>query len=278
VPGLSEPVEVGVLAPGLRVRPWRHFLAPFDLGARISLHAGLTSHAGRLRPTGLPRPCRPEELALLDGGLADKAPGPAIEVFTSPAGLREHFWSLDPDELPGGPERAGSPHWEGFAQDVHAFLDHVRAPVARQQALILTGLDPAEPPGLWEAGPGRTLLERDRGGLEGSSPADAQAPLSVAHINLGDEPLALVFLNVPLVGLAGLLRAEGGPPLVAANGLELVRAFAERFPRCPLVRLALLPGDGVLVPQRGVAYDLDPAGATDLVLALSVLPGPDAVR
>ena len=53
-----------------------------------------------------------------------------------------------------------------------------------------------------------------------------------------------------------------------------MKAYAERFPRCPLVRLALAPGEGVFVPLVGIAHDLVPAQDADLDVVLSVLPSP----
>lgn len=272
---MSLPVP-GTLAPGLSVRPWRHFFGSFTLAERLALHAGLRVGAqGRLEPDGAPRAATPAELSLLDArGLAPEAP--ALEVLTTPALLREHFWALDPAELPGaqppGAATGGpgpSSRWEAFAEDVRRFVAHVRAPVTQAHALLLTVLDPSEPPGLFEAGPGRTLLERDHGAPQ---PSDAR----VLHMNLSDGPLGLVFVNLPLAGMAALLTAQlverAQPRGVApADGRALVRHFAAACPRYPLARLTLAPGEGLLLPGAGVALDVDPRGADDLAVLLSLI-------
>jgi hypothetical protein len=267
VPAPAEGPSASRLAPGVGVRPWRHHFAPWDLAAHVSLHDGVRQERGRLVPAGPARPATAEECALLDAAAAAQAP--ALEVFTTPDLLRDHFWSLDPDELPGG--AAGtepSKAWLGFAGDVREFLKQVRAPLTPAHALVLTVRE-AGSGELWTEGPGRTLLERDRG--DGSVAVEAQ--MFAAHVNLGDEPTSAVFFNVPLAGMAALLKAEGAtvPP---RDGLALVKAFTERFPRCPLVRLALAPGEGVFVPLVGIAHDLVPAQGADLDVVLSVLPSP----
>ena len=252
------------LAPGVRVRPWRHHLAAWDLAARTALHAGVAATAGRLLPSGPARPAAPEELALLDG--AAQPSDPALEVFTSPALLRQHFWSLDPDELPAGGGTAPSAAWQGFAEEVRAFLKVARVPLPGDHALLLAVRDPAAERGLWEDGPGRALLQA--GPREG--PRGGELPRAV-WLNLSDVPTALVFFNVPVGAMAGLLGREPQP---GTDAPALVRDFAAKFPRCPLVRLTLQPGDGVLIPLLGLAVDGDPRGAADLDVSLVVLPSP----
>lgn len=252
----------GVLAPGLGVRPWRHFLGRFDPAERLRLHTGLArGRGGRLEPAGPALPADAAALACLDAR-ALPSEAPALDVLSTPRLLREHFWALDPDELPGAASGA-SPRWQGFAEEVRRFVAHVRAPVASARALLLTVLDPAEPPGLFETGAPRTLL--DRASVEGGA-------THALHINLADEPAGLVFLNLPLAGVAALLAAaeqgRGGPP---ASAHALLERFAAACPRYPLVRLTLAPGDGVLVPASGLALDLDPRGSPDLAVLLTLL-------
>lgn len=269
---MSAAQPVGALAPGGPVvRPWHHHLGAFDLAQRVRLHPGVDRTGGALSPHRPARALTADEQALLDGRAPGAAGRPALEVFSTPALLGEHFWSLDPDELPGGAEGAQtSEAWQGFAQDVRGFLDHVRAPVARSSAMLLTVRDPAAPPALFSAGPGRALLERDAGG------AVAEAPGFAIHLNLGAGDSSLIVWSVPLVGMAALLAREGVGSSPPPDALTLVQRFALRFPACPLLRLTLLPGEGVLVPLVGLAHDFDAAGATDLDVTLSVVPGAGA--
>ena len=246
------------LAPGLGVRAWRHYFGTFDRAAHLSLHPG-----ARVGPRGLEvepaRPLTPEEAVLLDG--AAHSEDPALEVFTTPTLLREHFAALDPDEIPApgaGPSRA----WTGFGADVARFLTHVDAPLTKPYGLLLDVRDPEEPPGLLAGGSCRALLLR----------LPTESPQTAAHVNVGDVPAPLVFWNVPLPGMAELLQREGSPPPPDPPGL--VRAFVQRFPRCPAVRLVLQPGEGVFVPFPYVAHDFEAQGAADLVVTLTVAPGP----
>jgi hypothetical protein len=85
-----------------------------------------------------------------------------------------------------------------------------------------------------------------------------------------------VFFNLPLGAMVRLLSEGAERATPPTDGLAVLKAFVARFPRCPLVRLALQPGDGVLIPLLGLAVDGDPRGAADLVVSLAVLPGPGA--
>lgn len=257
--------ERRALAPGIGVRAWRHFFAKFDLASRTSLHEGARVRDGRPEPIRPARPATSEELALLDGALHPDRP--ALEVFTTPALLRSHFEALDPDELPGGAAKGPSRAWSGFAQDVAGFLAHVQAPLAPPWALSVDVRDPEQAPALFGGGAGGSLLQSVPAHVASGTAPGAAA----AHVNLGEVPSALVFWNVPLPGMASMLRTEGLD--VPQDPRAIVARFAERFPACPVVRLALAPGEGVFVPFLLCAHDVDAAGAADLVVTLTAHPG-----
>lgn len=249
------------LAPGFGVRAWRHYFGRFDPAARLRLHPGARATARGIEVLGPPRPATPEELALLDG--LPRGERPALEVFTTPALLRDHFGALDPDEIPA-PGEPPSPRWLAFGADVAAFLAHVQAPLATPYGLLLDVRDPEQPPPLLAGGSCRTLLLRP--------PEGAEAAGRAAHVNLGDVPAPLVFWNVPLPEMLAMLRGEGVEP--PPDPPALVTRFVERFPGCPPVRLLLAPGEGVFVPYPWLAHDFDASGADDLVVTLTVVPGP----
>lgn len=268
---MSSPTgRLGPGGPVVRASP--HHLGVFDLSARVRIVPGSEVGPTGVRPVGPARPAMPEELAQLDAQSPTAGGRPALEVFTTPALLREHFEALDPDELPGPGETTSSPRWASFAADVRDFLQHIRLPVAAVSALLLTVRDPDHPPALFAPGVGRTLLHRD----SGSGPASARDQAAgVAHLNLGATPSHLTVFSVPLAGMAALLARES-TDVAPSDALALVTHFAQRFPGCPLVALTLEPGDGVFVPLGALAYDFDASGATDLDITLSVVPGPAA--
>jgi hypothetical protein len=254
------------LAPGLGVRAWRHHFGAFDLAAHVTLHPGARVRGKGVDPVRPARAPTPEEVALLDAAAA--ADRPAVEVFTTPEILRERFEAIDPDELPPHAPGASSERWTAFAEEVREFFAYVQAPLSPPYRIALDVRDPDAPPPLLSAGSCRTLLLDV---LALADRPDAES-LVAAHVNLGAVPAGLVFWNVPLPAMVARLRSLGAaaPPDGAALALE----FARRHPACPLVRLALAPGEGALVPALLVAHDVDAAGAADLVVTVSALPGP----
>jgi hypothetical protein len=247
-----------VLAPGVRVRPWRHFLAELDLPRRLSLHEGARRVGDGVEPRRPDRPLAPAEVELLDGTRAAEEPG--LLLFTTPLLLRERFAALDPDEIPQAGDAAPSPAWEGFSREASLVLERLKLPLRRPWSLLLDVRDPAAPPPLLAGGAALRALR----------PVPGVAEPWAAHVNLSDVPVAWVWWNLPLPAMARLLaeRGEGPPPDLPG----LVRLFVERYPSFPLVRLVLAPGEGLLVPVPVVAHDVDANGATDLVVTLSALP------
>lgn len=259
------------LFPGIGIRPWRHLFTRFDAGARVSIHPGARRVDRGIEPVRPARPPTRDELETLDG--ARHPDRPAIDVFSTPALLRELFADLDPDELPGtsagggprGPTPVPSPGWSRFADDVARFFAHVRAPLVPPYRLSIDVRDPSLPTPLLATGSCRDVLED-----EAAEDPSTDVPFA-AHVNLGDGPIDLVWWTVPVFAMRALLEKNGlgAPP----GARDVADRFVQRYPRCPAVRLSLPPGEGVFVPVARVVHDVDPVGSADLAITLTARPG-----
>lgn len=247
------------------VRPWRHYFGSFDLGARLGTYAGARVRGAGIDVARPAVPVVPGEFARLDA--SSRADSPAIEVFTTPALLRETFEALDPDRLPGPGSDSASGDWRAFAAEVSAFFAHVRAPLATPYRLMLDVRDPDVEVPLFAGGPSRALLGEALGGAQREPTARSIA----AYVNLGSTVTAYAFASVAMPEMALRLAKCGAEP--PPNLPALVLEFVRRFEDAPWLRLELAPGEGVFVPAAVVALDVDPRGAADLVVSLVALPG-----
>jgi len=256
------------MAPGLTIRPWRHFFGTFRLADRLLVHRSLRVVSHGVVLAGHGDTARPEEVALLDGAVHPDRP--AIDVFTTPRSLRARFAALDADALPGG-VGAGidspSAEWTGFSTEVASFFAHVRAPLGAPFRLMLEARDPSAALPLWSSGSCREVMDAASAPRAGA----ADGPAAAAHVNLGDEPLALLLWNQPVPAMASLLAHAGESAPEKASDVAL--RFVERFPACPVPRLTLLPGDGVFVPVGLVAHEMNPFEADELAVLLTAIPG-----
>jgi hypothetical protein len=86
-----------------------------------------------------------------------------------------------------------------------------------------------------------------------------EGPISqaVACINLGDEPTYFFFINLTMRRILEVLRFDR--LLQASNSEEShtagARLFLYAYKYYPVVRLALMPGEGVLIPAATVIHD-----------------------
>ena len=95
---------------------------------------------------------------------------------------------------------------------------------------------------------------------------------SVACINLGDEVSYLFFINLTLrrmlemLGCRGLSLTGSTP----AYGSSLAHLFLSTFPHYPVMRLAIMPGEGVLVPVEHIIHDGGTLGKAEPDVLLKV--------
>jgi hypothetical protein len=103
---------------------------------------------------------------------------------------------------------------------------------------------------------------------------------AIGLLNLGDEATFVVLLELPPSALVARLLAAGESQARALFPDRLVSRYLERFPRQPLLRVLLEPGEGLWLPPGGVVHDGWTCGKRDLdvVLSLRVEVGDDSER
>jgi hypothetical protein len=98
-------------------------------------------------------------------------------------------------------------------------------------------------------------------------PVVEPTPRLLGGINLGNEPTALVFLNLTADRMGSHLQSLGER---TATLSDLASGFLGRFPRYPLVRVTLWPGDGFWLPRGAVVFDGDTRGKECLDVMLMI--------
>jgi hypothetical protein len=125
-------------------------------------------------------------------------------------------------------------------------------------------------PGLASTRPGPDGVRR---GLAYCDPPDAgqgRSRQTLGLVNLGDEAAFVVLLDLPPSKLAAGLNAAGESGASALSPERLVRRYFEVFPRQPLLRVHLEPGEGLWLSPRGVVHDGWTRGKRDLDVMLSL--------
>ncbi len=205
------------LLPGCRLVVAPHFQTGEGWSQRVSLGAGFTRTAEGLCPLPPWRPAGADELALLlpdpERPLVREDLADCLCLFAVPAHLRSAFW-----DLLAGIEEQGSVSGEGFdalVAEMARFLSFKELPVPPGAVFDLVVTRPGQ--------------------------ASALDPATLwGLINLGDEPAAVVFVNVP----GRELPAEDYPPV----RLRLEAGEGVRFPRGGL----LAGSDGTATDQPDV--------------------------
>jgi hypothetical protein len=87
---------------------------------------------------------------------------------------------------------------------------------------------------------------------------------------LGDEATYIVLLELPPSALAARLEAAGESEARALSPGHLVSRFFDLFPRQPLLRVLLEPGEGLWLSPWGVVHDGWTHGKRDLDVVLSI--------
>jgi len=96
------------------------------------------------------------------------------------------------------------------------------------------------------------------------------AKQTLGLVNLGDETAFVVLLDLPPSRLVAGLAAAGESDASALAPERLVRRYFEFFPRQPLLRVRLEPGEGLWLSPRGVVHDGWTRGKRDLDVMLSL--------
>lgn len=69
-------------------------------------------------------------------------------------------------------------------------------------------------------------------------------------VNLGNEDRYLVYVNLTMRDLINIIK-----PIDDCSSDELVLRFFERFPRYPVVRIRIRPGEAYIAPTQNVIHD-----------------------
>lgn len=269
------------LLPGCRLVVAPRFHLAADWPARLSVGSGVDDVGGKFFPRGPWRAPTPGELAALVhspdvpgvlpmvGDAVDPGgvPDDAVWLFQIPEHLRLAWWELlDAAAETGGPLDG----FDAYAAKVGDFLAFKRlsgVAAVRMEAIVTAvgersirrDPDTGKPSGL-----GPTVAPW--AGL----PPGSGVPRLRTVVNLGDEPSAIVFINLSLPGLAEeLVRRTSG--VVPATVGDLVCGFLRTCPDYPPVRVRLAAGEGCRLPPGGLILDGDPTGKEepDVLLLIS---------
>jgi hypothetical protein len=235
-----------------------------SLGSRVTLHADGTVRyghearfgsqlyrTGAFLPKGSPRAGSAPELAILDARNAPRGRNHTIGIVQLPrdlvAALRsaraaegrialEALRAFPFDRIPG----ALAPHWR---------VDGELLPLGYAR----------NPPGFhtvtFDAGAQRFIgLHIDD--LDALPLARREDSTSRVCVNLGEEARYLLFVNLGTARMAQMVsgRADGGEAL-GLRSTPLIHAFLESFPRYPVVRLAVFPGEAYVAPTENMIHD-----------------------
>lgn len=272
------------LLPGYRLAVAPRFHLDADWPGRLTLGTGVDELEGKFFPRGPWRPPAADDLAGLvgvpavsgslpmlgdDSGTAGAGhPDDAVCLFQIPEHLRAAWWDLlDAAAETGGPMEG----FDAYAAKVGEFLAFKRLGAGasgRVEAIVTavgersirrdpdigrpSGLGPTVAP--WAAWPG----------------SGAPVPRLHAVVNLGDEPSAVVLINLAPAALAAEL-ARREPGAVPATVGELTSRFLRTCPDYPPVRVRLAAGEGCRIPAGGLILDGDPTGKEepDVLLLVS---------
>jgi hypothetical protein len=239
-----------------------HFHLTADLQSRLLLGAGLTQMDGIVRPPQTWRPPDANELALLIRTSAEPVASTdldaAIGLFQIPAHIRSQWWQLL--ERAAGQGELGDgrlPGFDSFARQVGDFLAFKNVSVPPEARWELVVGSPAQPFDLRDSKKkGATGL---RPSLAPDTPWTAATeqgwPRLWGGINLGDEEMALVFLNLPWQLMDEQLFQTCPDHPSPVTVAMLADTFLSNCPDYPTVLLALAPGEGYRLPRGGVVLD-----------------------
>jgi uncharacterized protein len=266
------------------------FSTEMDLAERIQLSAG------RLAPPGaateawnyengaiVPEPCWRDltsaEAAIVIADASPPETGTGIAVTRLPERLMASFEPLRAAIAAGQGEReiegllASAEVREGLGAAERYFRDRFGRPAAEDQAEESASGTAVRHPGL-----PTVTIDRSTNRLIGLHLDDWYAfPLGRRHrspnrvcVNLGAEDRFLVFINRPLAQMHRELRDAGHEIRMVAGATPIARAFMRLFPRYPLLRLRIRPGEAYIAPTENIAHDASSVGMSTFDVSLQI--------
>ncbi|ARO87554.1 hypothetical protein EBAPG3_007100 [Nitrosospira lacus] len=226
--------------------------------------------SGAILPAQPWRALRPAEVTMLTQG-AGSARSAALDVVRLPEFLsrqgRKLFRRLkfctDESQFAGALDRADYSHLLGELGQFAAGCGGVRGSplvrISRPNSRVLTQRRDGCRIGLhvddWFARDGD-----DRASLPGR-----------LCINLGEEVRYLLMLNLPLTVLHSNLPANLATANMNLSGTPLARFFMTRFPRYPVLKIAIEPGEGYVLASENIIHDGSTEGTQNWDIAIHFL-------
>lgn len=229
---------------------------------RISRNGGVERNGDCLYPCDDWQLLNPEELSgvVVEGARPGALlPATQLGLLEIPERFRMAWWKEA--------EKSAANHgFEGVFSALIEFLRFKRLPLPERVHL--------------EVAVNAPNLKSTRGAPSGASqglayrdPPAAQngrARQALGLVNLGDEAAFIVLLALPPSTLVARLDAARDAGAIALSPDRLVKRYFEVFPREPLLRVRLDPGEGLWLSPQGVVHDGWTHGKNDLDVVLSV--------
>jgi hypothetical protein len=229
---------------------------------RIDRNGGVERDGDCLYPCDDWQSLKPEELSALVVEMSDPGallPATQLGLLEIPERIRGAWWRE-------AEKSVGSEGFEGVFAALVEFLRFKRLPLPERLHLEVAVNAPnlkstrGAPSGAPEG-----LAYRDR-----PAARNGRARQVLGLLNLGDEAAFIVLLDLPPSTLVARLKAAGDSGANALSHDLLVKRYFEIFPREPLLRVRLDPGEGLWLPPQGVVHDGWTHGKRDLDVLLSV--------
>jgi hypothetical protein len=223
---------------------------------RLRVNSGTLAEHDRFQHSDDWRSATVVELAILHAAPSSNFPEADVALFAITEPLRARWWTLA--EAAFG--SAQNDWFAGFANELAEFarFKGLPLPLTCTFDVLVNDVGPDVPPtgglafNLDPATPFPVVESRPR--LQGG-------------INLGNEPTALVLLNLTADRMGEILQSQGEH---ASTLGDLANRFLARFPQYPLVRVTLRPGDGFWLPSGGLVFDGDTRGKESLDVMLMI--------
>jgi hypothetical protein len=233
-----------------------------SLVGRIDRNGGVERDGDCLYPRDDWQSLKPEELSALVVEMSDPSallPATQLGLLEIPERVRAAWWRE-------AEKSAGIEGFEGVFAALVEFLRFKRLPLPeRVQLEVAVNAPNLKSTRGAPSGAAEGLAYRDR-----PAARKGRARQAVGLVNLGDEAAFIVLLDLPPSTLVVRLEAAGDSGANALSADRLVKRYFEIFPREPLLRIRLDPGEGLWLSPQGVVHDGWTYGKRDLDVLLSV--------
>jgi hypothetical protein len=244
----------------LTVAPRFQLRRSFD--GRIERNGGVERDGDCFYPCDDWQLLKPEELSALVVEVSDPSallPATQLGLLEIPERIRGTWWRE-------AEKSAGSEGFEGVFSALIEFLRFKRLPLPERVHLEVA----VNAPNLKStrgapSGAPQGLAYRDR-----PAARNGRVRQALGLVNLGDEAAFIVLLDLPPSTLVARIETAGDSGASALSPDQLVRRYFEIFPREPLLRVRLDPGEGLWLSPQGVVHDGWTHGKRDLDVVLSV--------